>query len=269
MFQSDSILGLPHPHPALSPNYLGGHVSPTSSLRGVTHQDYLNAAAQRLGELQASAAAGLTDPLNALEASRLAAASPSLRASLTRATRKRPLSASSYSVDDLSTLIRYSPTALHLLNGGSPSSSGSYGHISPAISPALVHSAHLQQLQAHIIRSASTSPFLSPQNSLQASFLHNSAMAAAAANAAAIQQATSSQAPGQTNPYFPFMNNGAGGGDAKNEPGSGKEGKEATAKGSPGEETCSNVVSSTMDDEDSREGLTPLTTVKVIQKTRS
>ena len=36
-----------------------------------------------------------------------------------------------------------------------------------ALSPALVHSAHLQQLQAHLIRSASTSPFLSPQNSLQ------------------------------------------------------------------------------------------------------
>ena len=49
---------------------------------------------------------------------------------------------------DLSTLIRYSPTALHLLNGGSPTSSGSYGHLSPgALSPALVHSAHLQQLQ--------------------------------------------------------------------------------------------------------------------------
>ena len=40
---------------------------------------------------------------------------------------------------DLSTLIRYSPTALHLLNGGSPTSSGSYGHLSPtgALSPAL------------------------------------------------------------------------------------------------------------------------------------
>ena len=57
---------------------------------------------------------------------------------------------------DLSTLIRYSPTALHLLNGGSPTSSGSYGHLSPgALSPALVHSAHLQQLQ--VLKSALTS----------------------------------------------------------------------------------------------------------------
>ena len=56
-----------------------------------------------------------------------------------RASRKRAISASPYSEMDLSTLIRYSPTALHLLNGGSPTSSGSYGHLSPtgALSPAL------------------------------------------------------------------------------------------------------------------------------------
>ena len=48
-----------------------------------------------------------------------------------RASRKRAISASPYSEMDLSTLIRYSPTALHLLNGGSPTSSGSYGHLSP------------------------------------------------------------------------------------------------------------------------------------------
>lgn len=45
-------------HPALSPNFL---TSPGASLR---HQDYLNAAAQRLSEMQASAA---LDPLNAIE----------------------------------------------------------------------------------------------------------------------------------------------------------------------------------------------------------
>jgi hypothetical protein len=84
--------------------------------------------------MQASAA---LDPINAMEASR-------------RASRKRAISASPYSEMDLSTLIRYSPTALHLLNGGSPTSSGSYGHLSPgALSPALVHSAHLQQLQVN------------------------------------------------------------------------------------------------------------------------
>ena len=141
---------------------------------------------------------------------------------------------------DLSTLIRYSPTALHLLNGGSPTSSGSYGHLSPgALSPALVHSAHLQSLQAHLIRSASTSPFLSPQNSLQAAMaLHSSAAAAA-------------QMP---NPYFPFIN-----------PGCETKPSETSTKETHKQPECSNVVSSTMEDEDSssREGLTPLTTVKV------
>ena len=149
-----SLLGIPSaPHP-LSPTYLNAlhhhHSSSTNShsLRGVgavpgetrlpSHQDYLNAAAQRLGEIQASAAlasAAASDPLQALEAARLAQASPSLRASiernLARNTRKRALSASPYSDVDLNNLIRYSPTAMHLLNGGlSPSSSGSYGHLS-------------------------------------------------------------------------------------------------------------------------------------------
>lgn len=224
--QSESILaGLPH-HPALSPNFL---TSPAS------HQEYLNAAA-RLSEMQASAAA--LDPLNAIEASR-------------RANRKRAISASPYSEVDLSTLIRYSPTALHLLNGVSPTSSGSYGHLSPgALSPALVHSAHLQQLQAHLIRSASTSPFLSPQNSLQAAtLLHSSAAAAAAVSAAAALHTPT--------PYFPFMNPGC-------------DAIKASSEANKDKETCSNVVSSTMEDDDSssreglsREGLTPLTTVKV------
>ena len=65
----------------------------------------------------------------------------------------------------------------------------------------MVHSAHLQQLQAQLIRSASTSPFLSPQNSLQASaaLLHTQAAAAAAAQAAAVA--------GLHNPgsYFPNL----------------------------------------------------------------
>ena len=158
---------------------------------------------------------------------------------------------------DLSTLIRYSPTALHLLGGGSPTSSGSYGHLSPgAISPALVHSAHLQQLQAHLIRSASTSPFLSPQNSLQASLLHSSAAAAAAVSAA--QAALN---PNATTPYFPFINPGHGC-DPKSDPKFDPKENSGMLK-QP--EQCSNVVSSTMEDDDSssREGLTPLTTVKV------
>ncbi len=227
--QSDSILaGLPHHHPALSPNFL---TNPAS------HQEYLNAAA-RLSEMQASAAA--LDPLNAIEASR-------------RASRKRAISASPYSEIDLSTLIRYSPTALHLLNGGSPTSSGSYGHLSPgALSPALVHSAHLQQIQAHLIRSASTSPFLSPQNSLQAAtMLHQAAaVSAAAAGLHASNPANS--------PYFPFINPGC---ESKTVQDQSKLEQQKHHQ----QETCSNVVSSTIEDEDSssREGLTPLTTVKV------
>jgi hypothetical protein len=231
MFQGadSAFFGLPHPHPALSPNYLANQ---GASLR--THQDYLNAAAQRLSEMQAVSA---MDP-----------GSQSLRASINRANRKRAMSASPYSEVDLSTLIRYSPTALQFLSGGSPTSSGSYGHLSPgALSPALVHSAHLQQLHAHLIRSASSSPFLSPQNSLQASLLHSSAAAAAAVNAAAGFQ--------HHNPYFPFMNPTL---EVKS-----SEASKLEVSKQP--ETCSNVVSSTMEDEDSsREGLTPLTTVKVI-----
>ena len=145
-----SLLGLPPPPHPLSPTYINAlhhqHGSPTHSLRVPgqetrlpSHQDYLNAAAQRLGELQASAAlaSAVNDPIQALEAARLAQASPNLRASLDRSiarnTRKRALSASPYPDLDLNTLIRYSPTAtaMHLLNGGiSPSSSGSYGHLS-------------------------------------------------------------------------------------------------------------------------------------------
>ena len=168
---------------------------------------------------------------------------------------------------DLSTLIRYSPTALHLLNGGSPTSSGSYGHLSPgAISPALVHSAHLQQLQAHLIRSASTSPFLSPQNSLQATLLHSSAAAAAAVSAATAAAALHNQQGPASTTYFPFLNNP--GCDTKDQA---KVAAQHDLLHQAGHvkhipETCSNVVSSTMEDEDSssREGLTPLTTIKVL-----
>ena len=134
---------------------------------------------------------------------------------------------------------------------------------SGAISPALVHSAHLQQLQAHLIRSASTSPFLSPQNSLQATLLHSSAAAAAAVSAAAAFQTAPT-----TNPYFPFINPGC---ESKSSESAlqgscrGLDPVSAAAAASKQLETCSNVVSSTMEDEDSssREGLTPLTTIKV------
>lgn len=63
-----ALLGFPpNPH-SISPSYLSAlHHSPTASLRlsaaavASGHQEYLNAAAQRLNELQASAA--LLDPL--------------------------------------------------------------------------------------------------------------------------------------------------------------------------------------------------------------
>lgn len=78
-----------------------------------------------------------------------------------------------------------------------------------ALSPAALHSVaalqnahHLQQLQAHLIRSASTSPFLSPQNSLQNSLLYSAAGSAAAAAAAA---AAASGNPGAPSPYFPLF----------------------------------------------------------------
>ena len=133
-----ALLGLPNPH-TLSPTYLtalhAASTSPSASLQR-SHHEYLTAAAQRIGELQAQAAsAQLMDPL-ALEASR-------------RASRKRALSTSPYNDLDLNTILRYSPAAsLHLLNGaaavaaasnaaaaaaanGSPNSSGSYGgHLS-------------------------------------------------------------------------------------------------------------------------------------------
>ena len=78
---SAALLGLPNPH-SLSPTYhlnaaaaaaaaaAALHHSPTSSLQRLpTQQEYLTAAAQRLGEIQAASAAGLMDPL-ALEGSK-------------------------------------------------------------------------------------------------------------------------------------------------------------------------------------------------------
>merc|ERR1719461_2800334 len=98
----------------LNPNYLNA----------LQHQEYLTAAAQRLGELQASA--GLVDPL-ALEASRLAAAS-----------RKRALSTSPFS-----DLVRNSPAgaAATANAAASPSSSGSFDAL--GIPHPLQQAAHL------------------------------------------------------------------------------------------------------------------------------
>eukprot|EP00095_Tigriopus_kingsejongensis_P010985 snap_masked-scaffold281_size224178-processed-gene-0.6 protein:Tk10985 transcript:snap_masked-scaffold281_size224178-processed-gene-0.6-mRNA-1 annotation:"cubitus interruptus" len=258
-----SLLGFPHNPHSISPSYLSAlHHSPTASLRlsaaavASGHQEYLNMA-QRLNELQASAA--LLDPL-ALEAS---------RASLSRANRKRALSASPYSEIDLSTLIRYSPSAsLQLLNaaasnaaaiaaaGGSPNSSGSFTHLSAgAISPAALglhnsaaaaalQTAHLQQLQAHLIRSASTSPFLSPQNSLTNSLLHSTTLNPAVSSAAGTLPPP---------PYFPLFGNGTLGGTSLTPNSSEKSDKDKGGSGHSPLEPSSNVVSSTMEDEDSKD----------------
>ena len=78
------------------------------------------------------------DYLNRLHASALADQQAALRSSINRNSRKRAAAASpGYSELDLANLMaaRHSPTSLQLLNAaaaanGSPSSSGSYGHLS-------------------------------------------------------------------------------------------------------------------------------------------
>ena len=87
--------------------------------------------------------------------------------------------------------------------------------------------------------------------------LHSSAAAAAAVSAAASLHATS------TNPYFPLTINP--GCDTKSGSEAFQSRFDPVSESRKQLETCSNVVSSTMEDEDSssREGLTPLTTVKV------
>ena len=173
-----------------------------------------------------------------------------------------------------------------------------------AISPALVHSAHIQQLQAQLIRSASTSPFLSPRNSLEASaaWLHTQAAAAAAAQAAA---AAGLHNP---NPYFPNISTSTETTTTLTQPTSNshldlgaklsesnsmsKDGKSNGISTSLSQirssstdlpssssttssnrlnhlEPSSNVVSSTMEDDDSREGILQLGTDINEQKKRS
>ncbi|KAJ8675209.1 hypothetical protein QAD02_010995 [Eretmocerus hayati] len=91
------------------------------------------------------------------------------RASAIRASRKRALSSSPYSDRfDIDSMIRFSPNSLASIVNGSRSSSasGSYGHLSAAMSPALSTypgmTPHLQQLQAHLLRSAAAAALLPP-----------------------------------------------------------------------------------------------------------
>ncbi|CAH1107176.1 unnamed protein product [Psylliodes chrysocephalus] len=126
---SNSIHGL-----GLSPEYL--------SARGLT-------------EVHPASTLGSSEFPFSIDGSRL----NSPRPGSIRASRKRALSSSPYSDSfDINSMIRFSPNSLASIVNGSRSSSasGSYGHLSAgAISPALgMHPMHLQQLQAHLMRSS-------------------------------------------------------------------------------------------------------------------
>lgn len=107
--------------------------------------------------------------------------SSSPRPNSARQNRKRALSNSPYSdALDLNSMIRFSPNTLVSLVNCSRSSSttsGSYGHLSAgSISPNLsLHRSmtpHLQQLQAHLLRSGGLLPPLSAHQSPTSSLYH-------------------------------------------------------------------------------------------------
>ncbi|KAK0086535.1 hypothetical protein PV325_003025 [Microctonus aethiopoides] len=155
-------------HPAYRLNYMD-HLyhqiqasthSPNASLHGLggLGPEYLLHAAG-----PASTLASSEFPFSIDASSRLG----SPRASAIRASRKRALSSSPYSDRfDIDSMIRFSPNSLASIVNGSRSSSasGSYGHLSAAMSPALgMHpgmAPHLQQLQAHLLRSAAAAALL-------------------------------------------------------------------------------------------------------------
>ncbi|XP_039290487.1 transcriptional activator cubitus interruptus isoform X2 [Nilaparvata lugens] len=159
------------------------HASPTSSLHGLAlPPDYLTT--RTLSDLQQP-----PPPLTSsefpfsLNGSRLA--SPRSN-SVLRQSRKRPLSVSPYSDSphalDINSMIRFSPNSLVSVvscsRSSSASASGSYGHLSAgAISPALgMHptmAPHLQQLQAHLLRSGGLLPPLHPHTPPTALYPHS------------------------------------------------------------------------------------------------
>ncbi|XP_057336972.1 transcriptional activator cubitus interruptus-like isoform X2 [Microplitis mediator] len=149
-------------HPAYRINYMdhlyhqiqASSHSPNASLHGLggLGPEYLIHAAG-----PASTLASSEFPFSIDASSRLG----SPRASAIRASRKRALSSSPYSDRfDIDSMIRFSPNSLASIVNGSRSSSasGSYGHLSAAMSPALsMHpgmAPHIQQIQAHLLRSA-------------------------------------------------------------------------------------------------------------------
>ncbi|RZB94458.1 transcriptional activator cubitus interruptus, partial [Asbolus verrucosus] len=116
--------------------------------------EYLSA--RGLSELHPSSTLASSEFPFSIDGSRL----NSPRPGSIRQSRKRALSSSPYSDSfDINSMIRFSPNSLASIVNGSRSSSasGSYGHLSAgAISPAFnMHpEMHLQQLQAHLMRSA-------------------------------------------------------------------------------------------------------------------
>ncbi|XP_072376701.1 uncharacterized protein ci isoform X2 [Diabrotica undecimpunctata] len=128
--------------------------STTNSIHGLgLSPEYLSA--RGLTEVHPSSTLGSTEFPFSIDGSRL----NSPRPGSIRASRKRALSSSPYSDSfDINSMIRFSPNSLASIVNGSRSSSasGSYGHLSAgAISPALgMHPMHLQQLQAHLMRSS-------------------------------------------------------------------------------------------------------------------
>lgn len=165
--------------------------------------DYLGARAAQLTDLHAPSSLASTDFHFSIDGSRLnSPRAGSIRASVSR---KRALSSSPYSDSfDINSMIRFSPNSLPTIVNGSRSSSasGSYGHLSAGtMSPSLgVHGgvagmgpAHLQQLQAHLLRAGglfnpaalSGSVHHGSPTSMFALSHHSSIRASAAAAAAA------------------------------------------------------------------------------------
>nr|XP_015833512.1 PREDICTED: transcriptional activator cubitus interruptus [Tribolium castaneum] len=127
--------------------------STANSIHGLgLSPEYLSA--RGLSDLHPSSALASSEFPFSIDGSRL----NSPRPGSIRQSRKRALSSSPYSDSFDINSIRYSPNSLVLVNGSrSSSASGSYGHLSAgAISPAFnMHpELHLQQLQAHLMRSA-------------------------------------------------------------------------------------------------------------------
>ncbi|GAB0092083.1 Transcriptional activator cubitus interruptus [Sergentomyia squamirostris] len=170
---TSSVTTSPNFHPAyrIAPGYmehlynLQHGTGSAASLHGLGLSADFLASRSPLTDLHAVNSLASGDFHFSIDGSGLSTSRPgSLRASTM--SRKRPLSSSPYSDSfDINSMIRFSPNSLTatLVNGSRASSTvGSYGHLSAGtLSPSLgMHAAmtpHLQQLQAHLLRSAAGS----------------------------------------------------------------------------------------------------------------